>query len=854
MKGTLLTILLCLLALTTQGQGVYTGRVSADDSKKDMGWVSVVAEDKAHKPISFTRTKENGTFELKVPAGKEAAWLTFSLLGYAKTSIATADFHSGQTVRMKEEALQLKEVKVTSKRLQQHSDTLVYSVAGFRHKQDRSIADVIAKMPGLEVKQDGSIQYQGKPINNFYIEGMNLMGNNYSLASENINANKVKSVEVLTNHQKVKALRGVQFSDQAALNLVLEEDAKNTWLGLLEAGVGTTLQRSDADRLLRDGRLMTMMFGGKMQSISMYKWNNTGKNIQREIRDLQNTIGTVSTVSNMTSSVQLGAPGLMRERYTMNDSRLIATNWLHRAGKDATLRLQLNGMLDNTEGHRSNETVYSDAMGGTTIVEEAKGESRTSQWKGELKYERNGKDLFLTNVASGYIDFDKSWANTLTNGQQIRQEAAPRHRWAGNHLEMVRALGNDRVLRLNANVAFNYLPGALLLSDSTCQHINQHATQASLSASFRHKLFGRLYISYMTGADYCDERFTIQRGHDDKQGDKYHLVNWYLQPSLNIKRQQLEWTVAMPLRLVSRHLGGTTNTRLVLTPSTTLKYQLLSQLTATASYGYRWEPATLEDMTVVPVYTSYRSYATGIGNLYAYDSHNASLRLEYADPVIGLFGNLNGTLLYHADLPLYDNRLDGIVYHSQPSGEYRDYTVWMLSGRLSKSLGTMKFIAALDGQFTRSYTTTMMIGRQLPFRYDAFSGGVSFTVRPFQTLSFEEESHYQYSRQVSTSDHTLDSRALRSFTHTLKTYYMPEKWQIEWTNEIYHSNDHSVSFTYFSDLQVSYRTKKTEVGIQMGNIFGNRQYERRHISTYYTSYTINQLRPREILLKSSIDL
>ena len=854
MKETLLTILLCLQALTMFGQSVYSGRVVAEDSKKDIGWVSVVAEDKEHKPIAFSRTKEDGTFELKVPESKETTWLTFSLLGYAKESIATADFHNGQTIRMKEETLQLKEVKVTSKRLQQRSDTLVYSVAGFRQKQDRSIADVIAKMPGLEVKQDGTIEYQGKPINNFYIEGLNLMGNNYSMASENINANKVKSVEVLTNHQKVRALRGVQFSDQAALNLVLEEDAKNTWLGLLEAGLGSTLQQSEADRLLRDGRLMAMMFGGKMQSLSMYKWNNTGKNIQREIRDLQNTISSTSTVNNMTSSVELGAPGLMQERYTMNDSRLLATNWLHKAGKDATLRLQLNGMLDNTEGNQSDEIVYSDALGGTAIVENARGESRTSEWKGELKYERNGKDVFLTNVVSGYIDFDKSWANTLTNSQQIRQEAIPRHRWVGDNLEMVRALGNDRVLRLNASALFNYLPGKLLLSDSTSQYINQHATQASLNASFRHKLFRRLYISYLAGADYNDERFTIRRGEGETNGDKYRMMNWYLQPSFNIKRQQLEWSAAIPLKLVTRDFGGTTSTRFVITPSTTLRYQLLSQLTVSATYGYQWEPAALEDMTAVPVYTSYRSYSTGIGHLYADDSHHASLRLEYADPAIGFFGNINGMVLYHGNQPLYNNILDGIVYHSQPSGENSDNTIWMLSGRLSKSLGTMKVIAALNGQYIRSYTTTIMNGRQLPFRNDSFRGGLSFTIRPLQTLSFEEESLYQYSRMVSTSDHTLDSRSLRSFTHTLKTFYMPGKWQIEWTNELYHSNDHSVSFNYFSDLQISYRTKKIEAGIRMGNIFGNRQYERRHISTYYTSYTINRLRPREILFMVCFDL
>lgn len=840
--------------MVADAQTFFSGHVVADDSKKGLGWASVVAEDSKQKPVAFARTKEDGTFELKVPENKNVFQLTFSLLGYAKKSIDITTYTNGQSILLHEQTLMLKEVKATSKRLRQRSDTLIYSVAGFRHKQDRSIADVIAKMPGLEVKQDGSIFYQGKPINNFYIEGMNMMGNNYSIASENINANKVKNVEVLTNHQKVKALRGVQFSNQAALNLVLEEDAKNTWVGLLEAGLGTTLQTSEADHLLRDGRLMTMMFGGKMQSLSMYKWNNTGKNIQREIRDLQNTIGDIGSVSNMTRGIGLGSPGLMRERYAMNDSRLLATNWLHKAGKDATIRLQLNGFLDETEGGRFSETIYSDLMGGSVITEDTKGENRHSQWKGELKYELNGKRLFVTNVLSGYIDLDKSWASTLTNGKSIRQEAIPRKRWVGNHLEIVKALGNDRVLRLNASGVINYLPGSLLLTDSSSQHIDQHATQLRVGASFRHKLFRRWYVSYNTGVDYDDERFTIQQHHQQSQSDCYQQLNCYLQPSLNIKCNDLEWTASLPLRLVSRHFGNESNTRMILTPMTNLRYQLLSQLSVMVYYNYNWLPASLEDMTIIPVYYSYRSCGTGYGKLYAENSHNGTLRLEYSDPVIGLFGNINGSLMYQDHLPLYNSQLDGIFYHSSPSGDFKNTTTWSLSGRLSKSFGSMKFIAALDGQLSSTHTMTMMSGQCLPFRYDRFGCGVNFSIHPLQALSFEEESHYQFSRQVSTSDHSLDSRALRSFTHTLKTYYMPGKWQIEWTNEMYHSNDQSVSFNYFSDVQVSYRTKKWEAGFQMNNIFGCHLYERLQISSYYTSYIINHLRPREILCKVSFDM
>lgn len=853
MKHIILISLCWLMAICANAQAVFSGRLTDEKTKKGLGWASVVAEDGNHKPVAFSRTKEDGSFELKVPNGKETAWLSFSLLSYAKKTIAVAEFHNGQTVRMREEALILKEVKATSKRLVRRSDTLVYSVAGFKQKQDRSIADAIAKMPGLEVKNDGSILYQGKPIGEFYIGGMNLMGGNYTLASENINVNKVKSVEVMTNHQKVKALRGVQFSDQAALNLVLEEDAKNTWMGLLEAGAGTTLQQNETDRLLRDGRLMAMMFGGKMQSLSMYKWNNTGKNIKREIRDLNNTIDDISNATTMIGGVALSAPGLMQERYKMNDSRLLATNWLRKAGKDATLRFQLNGYIDNTEGNRYATTTYSDVMGGTVITEEARGEDRQSQWKGELKYERNGQKLFVTNVLSGYIDFDKSWATTLTNGQALRQEASPKERWVGDHLEMVKALGNDRVLRLNASGFIAYLPGSLLLTDSTSQHIDQHATQLRVSASFRHKLFGRLYVSYKTGIDYDDERFDMRLYQQSVQHDSYQQLNWYLQPSFNIKRNALELTASLPLKLINRNYGNENNTRLLLTPNVSMNYQLLSELTLIGSYNYSWRPTSLEEMTAVPIYSSYRSYRTGLSRLYDNSSQTAMLKFDYSDAVLGMFGFVSGSWVYQGKQPLYDNLLDGIFYHTSPSGQYSGITSWILSGRLSKSLGTMKFIGAINGDLSRSHATTMMNGHRLPFRFDNYSCGVSFSLRPSPTLSFEEESHYQYSCQKSSSDY-IDNRALRSFTHKLKSFYMPGNWQIEWTNEMYHSNDHSVSFTYFSDLQVSYRTKKHEFGLKLGNIFGNKDYERRQISANYTTYTMNRLRPREILFKATFDL
>ena len=192
--------------------------------------------------LSFTRTKENGSFIIVTPEGKTAYFIMFSRLGYAKDTIPTSRFVKGQTIGLHQQAVKIKEIKIKAPQITQKGDTLSYLVSSFRQKQDRSIADVIAKMPGLQVNKDGTIEYQGRKINKFYIEGMDLLGSKYSQASENVSADKVKSVQVLQNHQPVKLLRDIDFSQQAALNIVLKDEAKNVWQANADIAVGSKMQ------------------------------------------------------------------------------------------------------------------------------------------------------------------------------------------------------------------------------------------------------------------------------------------------------------------------------------------------------------------------------------------------------------------------------------------------------------------------------------------------------------------------------------------------------------------------------------------------------------------------------------
>lgn len=63
-------------------------------------------------------------------------------------------------------------------------------------------------MPGIEVTNSGQILYQGSSINKLNIEGLDLMGDQYNQATQNMPAEAVSTIQVMENNQPIRALEG----------------------------------------------------------------------------------------------------------------------------------------------------------------------------------------------------------------------------------------------------------------------------------------------------------------------------------------------------------------------------------------------------------------------------------------------------------------------------------------------------------------------------------------------------------------------------------------------------------------------------------------------------------------------
>jgi len=120
-------------------------------------------------------------------------------------------------------------------------DTVVYNADSFQNGTERKLEDVLEKLPGVEINEDGQIEVEGKVVNKLMVNGKDFFDGDTKLATKNIPSKAVDKIQVLRNYSEVGQLRGVgNNQDNVALNIKLKEGKENFWFGNITAGGGTS--------------------------------------------------------------------------------------------------------------------------------------------------------------------------------------------------------------------------------------------------------------------------------------------------------------------------------------------------------------------------------------------------------------------------------------------------------------------------------------------------------------------------------------------------------------------------------------------------------------------------------------
>ena len=846
----LISFLFTLLCSTVLFGQTYSGIVFEKDGKTPIAGVSVSLVSSEGMLVAWDYTDKDGVYSVVLQQGKTADKIHYSLLGYKKVAFPLSEFPKDGNVLLGNEDFELEEVKVTAKRIIEKQDTIVYSVAGFSQPQDRSIADVIAKMPGMEVNANGQISFNGKNINKFYIEGMDLMNDRYALASNNISKHRIKSVEVLRNHQPVEMLRGKSFSEQAAINLILEDDSKMNFVGTADLGLG-----SNKDDLLYNNRLMGMLFGKKQQNLSIYKNDNTGYDLLNEIKPLALSDLTKESVmeSDLISTLTINNPDIDRSRYMFNQSHLVATNHLAQLAEKTTLRTQISYFNDITEQSNLIETEYlfSNQMNEILIESNALKERR-NRLDASLDFELNKANLYNKNDLKGTFDWTSAQSFTAWNNDKRNLQSSPDRKFVSDELDIKVPMSNGRYISFVSTNNYNHHPQGLSLYSGEMQQVDYTSFYTNTTASFRHKLF-RMYANHKIGFQGMFQSLSSSiNGVSSIAKQHYERYMPYIGTGIQYDNQTFRVEADIKANLLSWEFNGIDEKKkTVLSPDARLLAKYTMSATSSIILNYRYSEL-LQDLRQIydgNLFTSYRTIINNSQNPELDGTHSFTLRYQYSQPIKGLFisvSALGSTTHKHSAYMTTLESKQNILIRNKLDADYCS-EMYLLSSRFSKSFGWWKSLLTISGSYMKSKEAQFVDTDLQNYDMDNHTANLAFSARPLSFLSFELESGWQQTRMKSP---VIDSR-INQLKHNINlTFPITHNLQFGLNNSIYQSLETDVN-SWFADFNASYTFKRMELQLIVNNILGKSTYEREFISSIERNYYRYTLRPREVLAKVS---
>jgi hypothetical protein len=120
-------------------------------------------------------------------------------------------------------------------------DTLIYNADSFKNGTERKLEDVLEKLPGVEVMEDGGIEVEGQRVQKVMVDGKDFFDGDTRIATKNIPSNVVDKIQVLKNYSEQRQLSGVRNNqDNVAINIKLKEGKTNFWFGEVKVGGGAS--------------------------------------------------------------------------------------------------------------------------------------------------------------------------------------------------------------------------------------------------------------------------------------------------------------------------------------------------------------------------------------------------------------------------------------------------------------------------------------------------------------------------------------------------------------------------------------------------------------------------------------
>lgn len=875
----LLAILLTLSQFTAFAQTLPTsikGIVRCGKTPVE-GSIVALLQPSDSSVVAYAMTNKQGYYQLQTTTSLSELLIKVTGFGIKrqlspiKNQTQTFDFS------VEKEDIKLREAVVKSQKMWSNRDTLNYLVSAYLKDYDRTIADVLRKLPGITIEDNGNIKYQGTPINHFYIENLDMLQGRYNLATQSIKAEDVATVQVLENHEHAHALRDQMPSANAAINLKLKNKAKGIWSQSVEVGSGVY-----GEGLLWKGTVRAMYFGKAQQHLLQYSGDNMGHGLNAALAHYGISANTnrhmMDLVKHTTPAIGNSWLGYQHGLHLNNLAKLTDS---------ATIKYNFNYGYNLSRGSSFAQTRYLLPDASQLLLRENIADrTHTHTADLQLTYEKNLQRHYLNNSLSIFGQWEegkgeilsenrKSLAQSLGTQKATAIQQALHYRSLGllNRTRWVHRTSKGGGFEWNSTQSFSSSPQALTIGGD--MRARQDVDLTTISTSNKVELLQNLRTRSWTfsGTAHFDATYTAATtslSHPDAliapHGHLTHIQAIVgVGPVVNYTKGSFQSTLKLPFTFQytaldnSQIVEETTDAHRLqarFLPSWSLLWKITNETTLNAKADYAAQETSWDRLLTANVMQNYKNLSRYRALLH--DNHKASAQFDmaYKDLFNGFFAHLKGNWNHMWSNIAYGTTLDAqahtVVEAAYSPNHSHQYSITAY-GRKDIDWQTLQCeLSATAGRGEREMLRQSSLLTYHTTHY-ALRGALSFDL--FNGCRMDYNATWQHHRSKATL-HTFTTSDLEQRAN-LHLRLWPSRMFLKLHISHTHNNHLGTEQKdfYFIGGELKFKLSKSiELQLNGDNLSNTRSLITHSLEELEEVHTIYHLRPLSITLTAHINL
>lgn len=325
--------------------------------------------------LEYTLTDKNGDFNFAVKKNDKPVFLKVTYIGFEtfteeqKDLTANKDFSN---IYLAESVNTLNEVTVKGEAppIRVKNDTIEYNASLFKVRPDANVETLLKQLPGLEVDSDGKITANGKEVTQVLVNGKPFFDRDGAMALKNLPADIINKIQVSDfKTKKEEYSKDQAASDNASINITIDEDKNKGYFGKFLGGYGTD-DRYESSFLVN--------FFKKNRKISLLGSSN---NINAQGFSQDEVFDNMGGGRNSPGAVNRG------QANGITTSNLFGFNYSDELFKDFQTNASYNYSDTNTENtNKSNSTNFR-PNGNFNSISESKTDNNNTNHKANLELE-----------------------------------------------------------------------------------------------------------------------------------------------------------------------------------------------------------------------------------------------------------------------------------------------------------------------------------------------------------------------------------------------------------------------------------------------------------------------------------